>query len=110
MSERFYDREISKDLMRLAKLCEAKGISFIAQVEYRPGDTAEVVTMPKNAGPKSRLPFYAVKAHGNVDTLIMALMRDGEKNEHQSACLKILGVEPSQANTGAKILYETDTH
>lgn len=110
MSEAFYDREIAPELMRLAKLCEANGMSFLAQVEYAPGETSETKAVVAGAGIKTQIARMGIECHGNADTLIWALKRYAQKYGHQSAELHLMGIPPtppSQSDAGAVRAPET---
>jgi hypothetical protein len=52
MSERetFYDDVITPGLIDLARKCEDNGLSFVAHVEFDPGEMGRTVTMQKGAG------------------------------------------------------------
>lgn len=45
-NEEFYERDCSKALGLIAEMCRVRGISFIAALEYDPGATAIVGTLP----------------------------------------------------------------
>jgi hypothetical protein len=92
MSETFYDKEIAPDLLRLAKLCETNGMSFLAQVEFARDEVADTCTIVKGAGVKTRMVYMAIRARGNVDALAMSLMRYAEIHGHSSAALRLMGV------------------
>lgn len=48
--EKFYDTEIAPELLRLAKLCQDKGLSFVAGVEWAPGDLGRTAALTAEAG------------------------------------------------------------
>jgi hypothetical protein len=88
--EVFYDTEVAPILMDLARKCKANGLSFVATVEWNPGDTGETMTISSNAGIKILMAAWAVRAHGNADALILAMMRHGKEHDHNSMCLHML--------------------
>ncbi len=88
--EQFYDREIAPVLLELARKCQDSGLSMATMVEWAPGETGETIAMAADASIKMRMAVWAIQAHGNVDSLIMALMSYGRRNGHNSVCLKIL--------------------
>ena len=81
--------------MRLAKLCEARGLPFVSCVQYGPEDTLETCMLPPNPGIKSLMAYWGVKAHGNVDSLMIAVQRHAMKHGHSSAVLSLLKVPTS---------------
>jgi len=94
-NEDWYDANIAPDLHRLCKLCEKRGLSFLATVEFGLGETASTLTLAPDAGAKPRIVGMAIMAHGNVDALITNIMRYAREHGHSSAALAVLGVEPS---------------
>jgi len=90
--EKFVDEQIAPELMRLAKLCEERGLPFVSCVQYGPEDTLETCALPKNSGIKSLMAYWGVKAHGNVDSFIIAAQRHAEKHGHGSMILSMLKV------------------
>ena len=48
--EAWYDAEIAPALAALAKLCHERGMSFIAAVEYQPGDRGGTYYLTEDAG------------------------------------------------------------
>lgn len=90
--ENFYDSEIAPVLLDLAKRCEAKGLSFLAEVEWEPGETGRTATLTAAAGFGIRLADLAARAKGNADALIIAMMKHAREHGHSSMCLKQLGV------------------
>lgn len=100
-AEDFYDAEVAPVLLELSKKCRARGMSFVATVEFEPGATGETVSLRENADGKILMTLMAVQAHGNADLLIMAMSRYAEKHGHSSAALSILGV-PTVPTTPTK--------
>ena len=88
--EAFYDHEIAPVLMELARKCEDNGVSFVATVEWQPGETGETATIQESAGIKLRMAHWAVAAHGNADALIGALVKHGKEHGHNSIYLHML--------------------
>jgi hypothetical protein len=95
--EAFYDAEVAPELLRLAGLCEDRGISLVALAEWEPGETGRTVTIAKDASFQPRLVDTAIRSHGNVDTLVLALMRYATEHGHSSACMHLLGVPRAPA-------------
>jgi len=53
--EDFYDETIAPELLRLAKMCQEKGMSFVAGVEYEPGDVGRTAFLTTDAVEGMRL-------------------------------------------------------
>lgn len=90
--EAFYDREIAPEMLRLGKMCHEAGLSFLAVVEWAPGETGRTRQFVEPYGPPIEIADAAIRAGNNVDALIMFLMRIGEERGHSSVFLKQLGV------------------
>lgn len=99
-NEAFYDKEIAPKLRELAEACEARGMAFVAMVEYDPGESGETYTLPKNAGIKSTLAYFAVKCHGNIDTLVLAASKHASQHGHSSMVLSRMGVPTTPPREG----------
>lgn len=97
-NERFYDDIIAPRLHQLAEECKQRGMSFVANVEYDPGDTASTILLTENSGYHARLMCAAAESGGNIDSLIFAIMKYAREHGHGSICLQQLGV-PSVAET-----------
>lgn len=95
MSEKedFYDQEIAPKLLALCKECQDRGVSFVAKVEWEPGESGMTAFVAEGAGIALLIASWAAKANGNADALIMALMKHGREYGHNSACLQQLGVD-----------------
>ena len=90
--ERFYDEEIAPKLMELAKACEARGLGFVAVVEWQPGDCGHTATLPAGAGPAIRMAELAGRSRGNVDAFMIAVGKsDLARNGHNSIALMRMG-------------------
>lgn len=85
--EAFYDKEVAPVLMELAKKCEGAGLSFLAMVEWEPGETGRTMSVREGAGIGIRTALWAMQAQGNADSLIMAMMQHGKEHGHNSMCL-----------------------
>ena len=101
-NEEWYDAEIAPELMRLGKLCEARGMSFLCQVEYAPGETSETKAVVAGYGIKTAIAWMGMECHGNVDSLWWAIKRYAAKYGHSSAELHLAGVPTKPiTNSGA---------
>lgn len=47
--EKFYDDNIAPDLLRLGKLCQENGLSFVCGVEYAPGQFGRTACLAPGA-------------------------------------------------------------
>lgn len=96
-NEEFYDSTIAPDLLRLCKLCQERGMAFVACVEYdapnhgigktefQPPDEKDKLSASQ------RLVHWAARSKGNVDVLIRAIDRHGKEHGHSSIYLQQLG-------------------
>ncbi len=91
-NETFYDNVILPSLQQLAKECQARGMSFVATVEYDSGDTGSTILLTEGSGYHAKLMCAAAESAGNVDSLIFAIMKHARKHGHNSICLQQLGV------------------
>lgn len=73
--EAWYDAEIAPALAALAKRCHERGMSFVAAVEYQPGDRAGTYYMTEEAGLQMHMLHLAAQTAPNVDRYVMALRR-----------------------------------
>lgn len=97
--EQIYDEEIAPALRAISLRCEELGFPFVAQVEWKTGETGRTEFCPRTdgSGPQPRpsakqlLTHYAARCHGNIDSMLMAVIRDAQKFGHSSAYLYILG-------------------
>ena len=48
--EKFYDKEIAPELLRLGKLCQGKGLSLLAAVEWEPDEIGRTFCANKDTG------------------------------------------------------------
>jgi hypothetical protein len=48
--EKFYDEKIAPELLRLGSLCGDNGLSFVAGVEWDPGEVGRTTRLMKDAG------------------------------------------------------------
>ena len=73
--EAWYDTEIAPALAALAKRCNERGMSFMADVEYQPGDRASTYYVTEDAGLEMHMLRMASMTVPNVDRYIMALIK-----------------------------------
>lgn len=80
--------------MGLATKCQDNGISIAAMVEWEPGETGRTVALTADAGVGIRIAEAAMRAHGNVDSLIWAIQKYAAEHGHNSICLAMLERKP----------------
>lgn len=85
--EEFYDREIAPELKKLCQKCEGNGLSFLAIVEWAPGEVGKTMSVHAESGIGLKMVLWAMQANGNADSLIMGMMRHGKEHGHNSVCL-----------------------
>ena len=73
--EQWYDEEIAPVLLEASRKCEARGISFLAVVEYELGHRERTESIAKDAGLEMRMLDFCARAGTNVDAFIIALIR-----------------------------------
>lgn len=99
--EAFYDELIAPALSDLAQQCEKRGLGFFAVVEWEPGEWGRTITLPAQSGLGIRLANAAAQANGNVDSLILAIMKYAYEHGHSSMILYQLGVPMEPATRAA---------
>lgn len=100
--EAFYDAEVAPALKALAERCQSNGMSFLAVVEWEPGEQGRTFYQSAPSGLGIRFADAAAQANGNVDGLIMGIMKYAREHGHNSICLHQLGVpaKPAEAVHG----------
>jgi hypothetical protein len=88
--EEYYDEEIGPRLLEVGQLCQDRGLSLCALVEYEKGKTAHTATMQPDACFGQRMATWACKSDGNVDKLMFAVIRYGKEHGHSSIILSQL--------------------
>jgi len=74
-NEEFYDAHVAPELARLANLCVEREMSFVAAVEYNPGDIAETRKFTASQTWAMEMVALAISAMGNLDLLVFAIAR-----------------------------------
>ena len=85
--EQFYDTEIAPRLLVIAEMCKERGFALVAHVQWELDGSGRTEQTPHGKWPDTRIVQYAARCHGNIDELIMALLRDGKEYGHNSWCL-----------------------
>lgn len=100
--ERFYDTEIAPALAELAKRCQDRRLSFLAVVEWEPGEVGKTATLQADRGLQIDWAYVAATAAGNADTLILYMVDQAHQRGHSSICLKQLGapLTPGRKDVG----------
>lgn len=100
--EAFYDTEIAPALLRLANKCADNGLSFLASVEWAPGESGRTRKFVEPFGISMDLADAMFRANGNIDSFMIYLMKRARKVGHSSAVLHQLGVAPEpEAHEGS---------
>lgn len=114
-NEEFYDKEIAPKLMQLCKQCQDHQMAFVACVEYDPDNQGIGRTefCPPDEGGKlsaaQRITHWAARCKGNIDSLIIACIRHGQKHGHGSAYLTALGCKSEVPFNGIQMAAITIT-
>jgi len=101
--EQIYDEQIAPKLLALAKECNEAGLSLVATCEWQPWESGETAFINKDASFAVRLVHAAIKAHGNVDTLMFWLVKYARQHGHSSVFLHQLGVHMGASKLGDEV-------
>lgn len=103
-NEKFYDEEIAPALLDLCRRCNERGLSFLAAVEYGPGEVGRTSQFVEGYGLAIDNARVAILAGDNADTLIGFMAQKARETGHSSAHLFQLGVplSPPSPSEGAK--------
>lgn len=93
-NEEWYDREIAPKLRELCDACKERKVSFLAMVEYDPGERGETRWLAGDVG--LAMLMLAMQAHHgeNIDGYVINLLRHANRNGidiSQSAVLARFG-------------------
>ncbi len=76
MSEKDYDEIIAPALLEIAKKAESLGMSFVASVEWEPGESGSTVTGDfSNAGVTQYMTLLAARSNRNIDAVCLGLIK-----------------------------------
>lgn len=78
-NEEWYDREIAPKLRELAEACHARGMSFLACVEYEPGSRAGTYWLTEDAGLEMTMVKHCATTAPNIDGYVIGLARHCEE-------------------------------
>jgi hypothetical protein len=90
--EQFYDEQISPELIALAEKCREKGLSLLAVCEWEALKTGSTRLLQPDASIGMRMADAVVKANGNIDSFMFAIMRHAREHGHGSIILNQLGI------------------
>ncbi len=71
-----YDEKIAPELLRLGKLCQENGLSFVCGVEWEPGELGRTATLTKDAGEGMRVADKALQV-GHVVGIALTIKNIG---------------------------------
>jgi len=74
-AEAIYDTEIAPALLAVVRRCKELGFHVVAHVEWFPGETGITQYVPDGASVQMRMTQFAANAHGNFDSLGMAMLK-----------------------------------
>lgn len=74
-AEAVYDAEIAPALLKIVERCKELNIHMVAHVEWWPGETGITQYVPDVASVQLRMTQFAARAHGNFDSLGMAMLK-----------------------------------
>ena len=78
-NERWYDDEIAPLLLEIARKCDAKGVPFLAAVEYAPGDRGKTFVNPTESLAMTML-SHCCKMGTNIDGYLIGIQRYCHEN------------------------------
>lgn len=73
--EQFYDSEIAPKLRELCEACKARGLSFLAVVEYAPGEHGRTFWRSDSAGIGMVMSQHCAATAPNIDGYVIGLAR-----------------------------------
>lgn len=79
-NEQWYDKHIAPALLELARQCNERGMSFVASVEYDPGERGDTYNLTDGAGLEMRFLYMLALSGRNIDRFVMSVNR--YCNEH----------------------------
>ena len=77
--EDWYDAEIAPALRDLAKKCHERGMSFVAAVEYEPGERGGTYYLTEDAGLEMQMLRICALTVPNVDAYVINLKRHAHR-------------------------------
>lgn len=99
--EEFHDQIVGPELLRLAKLCEDRGLAFVAAAQWdQNGEFSTTKTLPA----AHKLIFRYLElltrcgtegGNVNIDKFMMAVARDQQGKDHSSMILRMMEGPPA---------------
>ncbi len=75
VSEQWYDTQIAPELMKLAKRCKDRGVSFLAVVEYAEGERGTIAFMNKDPSLEMVMIRHCAQTAPNIDAYVINVGR-----------------------------------
>jgi hypothetical protein len=92
--EAWYDTEIAPALAALAQRCNERKMSFVAVVEYQPGDRAGTYMLTEDAGLSMHMVSLCSRTAPNVDAYVINLARYCKKHGIDTGSSIVLRASP----------------
>lgn len=73
--EQFYDKEIAPALQAVAAMCAEKGFSFVASVEFLPGEFGTVTELARPPSLSMVMLDFCAKCADNLDGYVIGLIK-----------------------------------
>lgn len=90
ISEQIYDEQIAPLLVKVAELCKSHGMSLVAAVEYKPGSLGHTRMLAEDWTAAIVMVDEAVAACGNIDRLVISVVRRAKQYGHDSMILDMM--------------------
>lgn len=71
--EKFYDEKIAPELLRLGKLCQENGLSFVCGVEWDTNEVGRTAALTKDAGEGMHRANQALQGNFGVGMLAVTV-------------------------------------
>lgn len=71
--EKLYDEKIAPEILRLGKLCQDNGLSFVCGVEWEPDEVGHTAALTKDAGEGMRRANQALQGNYGVGMVAMTV-------------------------------------
>ena len=76
-TEQEYDEILAPMLAEVAQKSADLGMSFVARVEWEPGEAGITQIGPQDISIGQRMAWFAVHSQGNIDKMILSMQRAG---------------------------------
>lgn len=94
--EKLYDEKIAPELLRLGKLCQDNGLSFVAGVEWEPDQVGRTACLTAEAGDGMRMANHILQLGDALGMVSLTVTRGvaadcpdcgaGPRNKHSIYC------------------------